>query len=190
MSKLKLRKQHKIFQNCYNIIERAGKWRWQNRDSIRMVTHFDCERNSLYCEAINYYSTLPFGIHNLHIELVDMNTSRLMVQWNQVNPKMVNDLTPFWCIFESLKYEKGLTEHRHYFPTVAEAMEHLCKVEVNYQAPKIAKEKYLEYRRQGKERRRYKWDDLKSTNYFNKLSKKQKRYYTNKKHIQLRIKND
>ncbi len=160
MSKLKLRKKHKIYANIYGVIERAGKWHWFDRDSIKMITYFDCERNSIFIEAINLYCTLPFAIHDLWIEIVDMNTSRLMVNWNRINYKTCHDLGPFWTIYDSLAFERGVIKHMHYFPTVDEAMYYLNNNEIKFQVPKMIKEKYTAYRKLGQERRRYKWRGL------------------------------
>lgn len=153
MSKVKLRNKNKIFANEYGIIERAGTWHWLDRTTIKRNIKFDCSLNSLFIEAINLYETLPFSIHNLWIEIINANDSQLMVAWNNVNPKSIHDLRPFWEIYYSLKYEKGLSVNMHYFPTVAEAMEHLTKTEQKYQVPKLPKEKYLEYRRKQKQKR-------------------------------------
>ena len=155
MSKLKIRKYHKIYANHYGIIERAGKYHWENRETIRMVTKFECENNSLYCTAINYYETLPFSIHNLWIEIVDMDTSRLMVAWNTKNKKMIKDLMPFWTIYFSLKFEK-VGGHMHYFATLDEAMNHLRTAEIKYQVRKLPKEIYFEYRRKISEKQKQK----------------------------------
>lgn len=157
MSKVKLRKQNKIFADEYGIIERAGTYHWLSRETIKRNTKFDCSLNSLYIEAIGLYETLPFAIHKLWIEIIDADTSQLMVAWNGINQRTIHDLGPFWEIYYSLKYERGLSVHMHYFPTVAEAMEHLTKTEQKYQVPKLPKEKYLEYRRQFSDRRTFDW---------------------------------
>ena len=138
-TKSKLRKQNKLF----GLFERAGNWHWETRKTIEMITYFDCENNDLYCQAINYYSSLPFSTHKLWIEIVDANTSRLIVSWNKVNPRMTKDLSNFWCIYYSLKYEKDNSVYKHYYATISEAMEHIMN---NYNEPKTTKEKYLEYR--------------------------------------------
>ncbi len=180
MSKLKLRKQHKIYANVYGIIERAGKWHWMDRTSIKMVTHFDCERNSLYIEAINRYYTLPFAIHDLWIEMVNINTSRLMVGWNKINFKMIHDLGPFWTIYDSLAFEKGVNKHMHYFPTVDEAMNYLMNNEIKFQVPKMTKELYVAYRKKNSDKRTFDWQLKKDTLKFNKFSAKKKRELKNK----------
>lgn len=153
MSKVKLRNKNKIFANEYGIIERAGTWHWLDRTTINRNTKFDCSLNSLVIEAINLYETLPFSIHKLWIEIINANDSQLIVAWNNVNPRSIHDLEPFWEIYYSLKYEKGLSVNMHYFPTVKEAMEHLTKTEQKYQVPKLPKEKYLEYRRKQKQKK-------------------------------------
>ena len=158
MSKKKLRKQNKIFADVqYGIIERAGKYHWMNRETIKRNTLFDCELNSLFIEAIGLYETLPFAIHKLWIEIIDANRSQLIVAWNGINQRIIHDLGPFWEIYYSLKYERGLCKFMHYFPTVAEAMDHLTKTEQPYQVPKLPKEKYLEYRRKFSDRRTFNW---------------------------------
>lgn len=153
MSKVKLRNKNKIFANEYGIIERAGTWHWLDRTTINRNTKFDCSLNSLVIEAINLYETLPFSIHKLWIEIINANDSQLIVAWNNVNPRSIHDLGPFWEIYYSLKYERGLSVNMHYFPTVAEAMEHLTKTEQKYQVPKLPKEKYIEYRRKQKQKK-------------------------------------
>ena len=153
MSKFKLRKQNKIFANEYGIIERAGKCHWLSRETIKRNTKFDCSLNSLYIEAIGLYETLPFATHKLWIEIIDANTSQLMVSWNGINQRTIHDLSPFWEIYYSLKYERDLCVYMHYFPTVAEAIEHLTKTEQKYQVPKLPKEKYFEYRRKQKQKK-------------------------------------
>lgn len=153
MSKVKLRNKNKIFANEYGIIERAGTWHWLDRTTINRNTKFDCSLNSLIIEAINLYETLPFSIHKLWIEIINANDSQLIVAWNNINPRLIHDLGPFWEIYYSLKYERGLSVNMHYFPTVAEAMEHLTKTEQKYQVPKLPKEKYLEYRRKQKQKK-------------------------------------
>ena len=181
MSKVKLRKQNKIFPNEYGIIERAGKWHWLSREHIKMVTHFDCDRNSLYIEAINLYYTLPFAIHDLWIEIVNMDTSRLMVAWNRINYKMIKDLGPFWTIYDSLAFERGVNKHMHYFPTVDEAMNYLMNTEIKFQVPKMAKELYAAYRKIKSDKRTFEWQLKKDALKFDRLKKRQKRYYANKK---------
>lgn len=148
MSKQKLRKQNKLFADEYGIIERAGCCHWMNRETIKRNTIFNCELNSLFLDAIKLYEVLPFSIHKLWIEIIDADTSQLIIAWNGINQRTLHDLGPFWSIYYSLKFERGLCEYVHYFPTVSEAMEHLTQTEQKYQVPKLPKEKYLEYRRE------------------------------------------
>lgn len=157
MSKVKLRKQNKLFADEYGIIERAGTCHWLSRETIKRNTKFDCSLNSLFIEAIGLYETLPFAIHKLWIEIIDADTSQLMVAWNGINQRTIHDLGPFWEIYYSLKYERGLCDFIHYFPTVAEAMKHLTTTEQKYQVPKLPKEKYLEYRRKFSDKRTFDW---------------------------------
>lgn len=67
-----------------------------------------------------------------------------MVSWNTVNPRTIRDLSNFWCIYYSLKYEITKVLYKDYFATVAEAINYIMN-DV-YNEPKTTKEKYLEYR--------------------------------------------
>ena len=180
MSKIKLRKQNKIFANTYGIIERAGTCHWLDRKIIKRNTLFDCKLNSLFIEAINLYNTLPFAIHKLWIEIIDDKTSQLLIAWNVINQRTIHDLGPFWEIYYSLKYERGLCDIMHYFPKVAEAMEHLTNVEQKYQVPKIPKENYMEYRKKQSEKKYIDWAIKKDEKAYSKLSKKRKRELSKK----------
>lgn len=181
MSKVKLRKQNKIFANEYGIIERAGTYHQLSRETIKRNIKFDCELNSLFIEAIGLYETLPFAIHKLWIEIIDANTSQLMVAWNLINRWTFHDLGPFWTIYSSLKYERGLNKDLYYFPTVGEAMEYLTKTEPQYQVPKLPKEKYLEYRRKFSDKRTFKWQIKKvQLEEMSKMTAKRKRELKNK----------
>ena len=181
MSKVKLRNKNKIFADAkYGVIERAGKYPWMNRETINRNILFDCELNSLFIEAIGLYETLPFSIHKLWIEIIDANQSQLIVAWNGINQRTIHNLSPFWEIYYSLKYERGLCENMHYFPTVAEAMEHLTKVEQKYQIPKLPKEKYMEYRRKFSDKRTFDWQMKKVQLEISNMTAKRRRELKNK----------
>ena len=180
MSKVKLRKQNKIFVNEYGVIERAGKYHWLSRETIKRDTKFDCNLNSLFIEAIGLYETLPFAIHKLWIEIIDTNTSQLMVAWNCINQKTIHDLGPFWEIYYSLKYGRGLGVNTQCYPTVAEVMKHLTTTEQKYQVQKLPKEKYLEYRRQFSDKRTFDWQMKKVQLELANMSAKKRRQLKNK----------
>lgn len=187
MSKIKLRRKCKIFANKHGIIERAGDCHWVNRETIKRNTRFNCELNSLFIEAIKLYETLPFAIHKLWIEIIDDNTSQLIVAWNGVNQRTIHDLSPFWMIYYSLKFERGLCEHMHYAPTIAEAMNHLIETEVRYQVLKLPKEKYMEYRKQFADKRLFDNEMRKTQLEMSRLSSKRKRELKNKTKYTWRI---
>lgn len=180
MSKIKLRNKNKIFADANGIIKRAGDYHWMNRETIKRITIFNCELNSLFIDAIRLYETLPFSIHKLWIEIIDANTSQLIVAWNGINQSTLHDLSPFWNIFYSLRFERGLCEHMHYNPTGADAMEFLTKIEVKYQVPKLSKEKYVEYRRQFTDKRTFYWQMKKVQLEISKMTAKRRRELKNK----------
>ena len=157
MSKLKIRKRGKLFANEYGIIERSGNWHWVNRENIKRITNFDCERNSLYIDSILYYEQLPFSIHKLWVEIVDANTSRLMVKWNKLNYQILNDLSPFWIIYDSLAFERGINKFQYSYATLEEAMDFLRNEEIKNRYPRKHREKYSEYRDKTKEQRQLYW---------------------------------
>lgn len=150
-------------------------------NDIKLITHFDCEENGIYCNAINYYKQYPFSTHDLWIEIVDTNTSALYIAWNKKNPGILNDLGPFWAICDTDRFLKGFTTIDYYgYNSIDDAFNYY-KDNYEYAVKKLPKEKYIDYRRKGAELRTYKWQDLKSTIYFNKLSNKMKKFYANKK---------
>ena len=122
-----------------------------------MITSFNCSRNSLYIDSILYYDQMPFSIHNLWIEIVDANTSRLMVKWNIVNKRINYDLSPFWTIFDSIAFERGLNIGKPLYPTLEKALIFLRTKEIKNQFSKNWREKYLAHRNKIKEQRRLYW---------------------------------
>lgn len=161
MSKLKIRKRGKLFANEYGIIEKSGNWHWANRESIKRITNFDCYRNSLYIDSILHYEQLPFSVHKLWVEIVDANTSRLMVKWNKLNYQILNDLSPFWIIYDSLAFERGINGIQYSYATLDEALDFLRTEEIKNQYSRSYKEKYFEYREKTKEQRGYYWSSKK-----------------------------
>ncbi len=138
MSKTKLRKKGKIFSTklknrCYYV----SYW-FEN--PFKIITKFNCENNSIYCNAIANYSLIKaFKIHDLYVGRIDCNMSYLFCEFNK-DKRVIQDLSPFWEIFDLI--ESGKTDNTSLMNLIRKIEE-----EYDYSVPLNSKDKYKLYRK-------------------------------------------
>lgn len=177
MSKSKLRKLNK-HSGWSEATFRSEMWPYR-RKRVELLNIFNCEENGIYAESILMYKTYPYITHDLWIEIIDANTSALMVQFN---PNALPDMGPYWAICDTKRFLLGLTEFNHYeCETVEQAYENYKNAYIFAEFP-TPRDKYKLYRASRSIRTSFEWQLKKSELKFAKLSKARKRYYANKKY--------
>lgn len=74
-------------KNIYNIAGFKFTWKKDNKDSLQFNTPK---------EAINFFTSKGYGIHNWNIEIILQNTSNLMISRTPATLHMFNYLTDNW----------------------------------------------------------------------------------------------
>ena len=149
MSKVKLRNR-RLFQLRNYVGSKNKKYSryslWMKRINYpHLLTNFDSDLEDIYLEAIKRYNTYPFKTHEVWIEKVNENTSRLMVKHY---PNSIPDMGPFWGICDTEKFLQGKIDYKHYeFDSMDEAYEYYCN-NYNYAEYPTPREKYLKYRKE------------------------------------------
>lgn len=175
--KRKLRKLNK-HKGLSEATFQSEMWPYQ-RKKIETITLFKCEENGIYAESILMYKSYPYRTHDIWIEFVDGNTSKLMVQFD---PNIIPDLDPFWAICDTKRFLLGFTKFNQYeVETVKQAYDKFLS-SYRFAIPLTPRDKYKIYRKKRSVRTSFEWLLKKSDLKFAKLSKAKKRYYANKKH--------
>lgn len=178
MNKIKLRKKSNSVKIRSN---NAFHIKYQDRENIRLITKFNCEENFVYLNSITFYKDLPYITHDLWVEVVDQNTSRLMVKWSS-NQIVIRDLEPFWKFCDFARFQKGLCPINYAeFNTLDEILNY-CRNDYYNIVKKGPKEKYLEYRLKQSEKRSFYWWELKQQKVLAKRIKNGERINTSKKY--------
>lgn len=184
MSKVKLRNR-RMFQRRNSIGSKNKRYSrysiWSNQLNYpHSITNFDSDQNIIYSMSIKRYNTYPFKTHEVWIEKVDENTSRLMVQHY---PYIIPDMSPFWGLCDTERYLQGKTKFKHYdFDSCGEAYDYYCN-NYEYAEYPTPREKYLKYRKDKSDKTSFEWKLKKEVLKFTKLSKKMKRFCANKNSI-------
>ena len=183
MSKVKLRNR-RMFQrrNCIGSknIRYSRYSIWSNRINYpHLITNFDSDQNDIYLEAIKRYNTYPFKTHEVWIEKVNENTSRLMVKHY---PYSIPDMGPFWGMCDTERFLQGKTDYKHDdFNSSDEAYENY-KTTYRFAEFPTPRDRYKLYRARQSDRNSFEWMLKKSELKFAKSSKARKRYYANKRY--------
>ena len=144
MSKAKLRRKSKIFSE--RLENRCYYLNYWFEKPIKIITNFDCEKNSIYARAIyNYELIKAFKIHNLWIRHIDANTSCLVCEWNR-DERVIHDLAPFWDIYDLINEGKDNN-------TTLINLINKLESEYKYSVPMSPKDRYKEYLKLNKRKR-------------------------------------
>lgn len=138
MSKLKLRRKSKIFSE--KLENRCYYLNYWFEKPIKVITNFSCEKNSKYARAISNYNLIEtFKIHDLWIKFIDANTSCLVCEYNK-DKRVVQDLTPFWDIFNLI--DNGIDDNSSLMDLIKKH-----ENEYDFSTPISYKDRYKLYRK-------------------------------------------